>query len=190
MRQHWALPAVAPDPHAACRVFSAMKNVLLLSLLVILSGAAPAHDVHVTTTRMAVSPRSAFVRIRMFHDDLQEALRKHAAAPALQLAAGQRTDSIFMDYLHAHFQLVANGTPLRATLVASGEEDGMRPELDIWWVDIAFVAPADMRQMTIRNDMMFELFRDQNHVIRVQLPGGREKSLFLVNGDSDYTLRW
>ena len=166
-----------------------MKHALLLPLLVALLGAAP-HDVHVTTARMAVGPRSAFMRIRMFHDDLQDALRKHASEPALQLAAGARTDSIFMDYFQAHFQLTANDARMAATLVASGEEDGMRPELDIWWVDVAFVATADMDQVVIRNDMMFELFRDQNHVMRVQLPGGREKSLFLVNGDSDYTLKW
>lgn len=126
----------------------------------------------------------------MFKDDLEKAVRAHTKNPEFFLVVTPRADSAVTAYTAAHLGIGSRGRPLPLTLVGSGEEKGLKPELDIWWLDLRFDAQSPLRgELEVRNDLLFELYRDQMNVMKFRLPGGEEKTVVFVPGEERYRLK-
>ena len=165
-----------------------MKSMIALLLAFSLNSSA--HDVHVSNGRMAVEGKAAILRVRLFHDDLEHALREHSKRATFKLAVTPQSDSIVLAYITARLSLTADKKQLSPTLLGSGEEKGQEPALDVWYFDLRFDAPRDIKQLDIRNELLFELFRDQRNIIKVLLPTKKERTIFFVPGDGSYRLKW
>ena len=160
----------------------------VLRLLVALAALAPApphpppapavHDIHLSYTRVAVEGRVVLCRIRMFRDDLERALSRRAGKP-VTLAASAAGDSLFAAYFNEQFTLIHGGRRLAGTVVASGEE----PEM--WWYTVRFEAPAPIRQLSLRNGVLFDLFDDQRNMTKVlHVASEKEFAYYFVEGDT------
>ena len=175
--------------HLASRI----PNLAALMLTASTTAAAPPtalHDIHITNARMAVEGKSAFLRIRFFRDDLTHALKEHARRADFLLAATAQSDSVLMEYVQSKLRLRDRGQALIGTMTGSGEEKGVKPELDIWFVDLRFEGKRPVKELEIRNELLFELFPDQRNIIKALLPNKRERTIFFLPGESSYKLKW
>ena len=146
---------------------------------------AAAHDIHLSYARVAVEGRVVVCRIRMFRDDLEKALSRRAGKP-VTLQSSAAGDSLFAGYFNDQFTLLHGSTRLAGTVVASGEE----PEM--WWYTVRFEAPAAIRELSLRNGVLFDLFDDQRNMTKVMhVPTEKEFAYYFVEGDAKpQTLRF
>lgn len=165
----------------AAGIVSALWLMLLLPL---------AHDVHVSTTRLAIEGSTVAMRVTLYRNDLQTALRAALKQPAYELAASARGDSIALAYLDTHLELRAGPDRLACALLGSGEEAGQRRELDQWYYDLRCEAAAPIRSLAIRNEILFDLFRDQRNIVKAKLPTGAVRTVFFVPDENRYDLHW
>ena len=139
---------------------------------------AATHDIHLSYARVAVEGRVVVCRIRMFRDDLEKALSRRAGKP-VTLQSSAAGDSLFAAYFNDQFTLLQDGTRLTGTVVASGDE----PEM--WWYTVRFEAPAAIRELSLRNGVLFDLFDDQRNMTKVMhVPTGKEFAYYFVEGDA------
>lgn len=148
-------------------------------------GGAPAarHDLHVSHTRMVLEERTVVLRIRMFHDDLQLALRRFAADSTLQLTPQDRADSLFGAYLLRTLRLEADGRPVRLGISASGMETDQAAQEVVWYVlEGGLERPAG--RLMILHGVLFELFPDQQNIVQLlRLPEDRRRTLYFTAQD-------
>lgn len=146
------------------------------------------HEFHVVYGRMGIEGSVAQVRLRFFADDLAEGLRAAGAGSAFTLAVDPRSDSLVTAYVNARFvvstETSGRGTPLRGSIVASGEEaDGSEP---VWWYVFSYQAAAPIRNLTVRNTLLTELYDDQRNILRLQhFPSEKQQTYYLTRDDPE-----
>lgn len=140
---------------------------------------ATAHDVHLTYGRLVVEGRTLTLRLRLFRDDLTQALGRSGGAP-VALATGARGDSLFTRYVNDRLHVVADGHRLTGVVVASGADELM------WWYEVRFDARAAVRTLRLRNGVLFDLFADQRNIVKVvQFPSERQYVLSFATRDTE-----
>ena len=161
-------------------------KALLLPFLILLIGSGPAgdsppaweaaHDFHVTYSRLAVEGTMAVVRIRLFRDDLAEALTKREKRSVL-VDTSTKADSLFQAYFHDGFVMKAGAETLKGRLVGSGEEVvGKEP---MWWYLLEFTASKPIEKLSIEQRLLSEMFDDQKNIVQVQhFPSEKVYSLY------------
>ncbi len=170
-------------PRAAMRLAAGA-----LALLAGAPGAARAHvvrhmhDVHVSHMRVVVEGRAVVAQVRLFHDDLEAAVRRHAGQPALLLST-PAGDSAFARYFRETVGVAADGTRLVPRLVqARDERDAGGVPMRVYLVELT--APRPVRRLALRDALLFEHFGDQQNLVTVlRMPGERRTSLFFASGD-------
>ena len=162
-------------------------KAFFLPLLVLLIGSGPAgdssparepvaHDFHVTYSRLAVEGTMAVVRIRLFKDDLAEALSEREKRDVL-VDTSPSSDSLFVAYFHEGFVMTSGTERLKGRLVGSGEEVvGKEP---MWWYLLEFTAENPIAGLTIEQRLLSEMFEDQKNIVQIQhFPSEKVYSLY------------
>jgi hypothetical protein len=135
------------------------------------------HDLHVSSTRIVVDGASVIARMRIFRDDLAKATGRELASDA----AGQ---AAFGKYLAAHFTIRGDGVPLSGQVMDAGAEADDGGEKMFWYV-VQFTARQPVRRLAISNQLLFELFRDQQNLVTIlKAPGDNRWSLYFAAGDT------
>jgi hypothetical protein len=140
------------------------------------------HDVHVSHMRLVVEGPTVAAQVRLFHDDLQDAVRRHAGAPRLVLSSAAG-DSAFARYFARAVTVTADGARLAArVLQARDERDAGGVPMRVYVVEMTAARPV--RALAVRDALLFEHFRDQqNLAVVVRMPSERRTSLFFAAGD-------
>ncbi|WP_309298173.1 DUF6702 family protein [Roseisolibacter agri] len=141
------------------------------------------HDVHVSHMRLVVEGRTVAAQVRLFHDDLQDAVRAHARAPQLVLSSAAG-DSAFARYFAQGVGVTADGVRLVPRLLqARDERDAGGIPMRVYTVELTAARPV--RRLALRDALLFEHFRDQqNLAVVVRMPSERRTSLFFAAGDT------
>ena len=135
------------------------------------------HEVHASYGRLTVETAMVTIRIRMFQDDLSRALARHAKRDTVDLRARPFADSVAGGYLNQTLLLAADGSALRGTIVSAGAEQEM------WWYLIQYPVSQPLARLSIANRVMFELFGDQQNLLKVVAASGDETALYFVPGE-------
>ena len=157
-------------------------------LLLLLAGppraAAPVHDLHLSHTRMVVDGATITARLRLFHDDTENSLRRFARRPALRISDQAGQDSVFERYYNDRVQLSVNGVRVRARVVASGRDpDAADPVM--WWYEVKYRTAQPVRSIALRQHLMFEMFEDQRNILTViKMPSNERFSLYFAPSDT------
>ena len=140
------------------------------------------HDVHVSHMRVVVEGATVAAQVRLFHDDLQDAVRAHAKAPLLVLSSAAG-DSAFARYFAQGVGVTADGVRLAPRLLqARDERDAGGIPMRVYTVELTAARPV--RTLALRDALLFEHFRDQqNLAVVVRMPSERRTSLFFAAGD-------
>ena len=133
--------------------------------------------------RVVVEGPTVAAQVRLFHDDLQDAVRAYAKAPQLVLSS-PAGDSAFVRYFAQGVGVTADGVRLVPRLLqARDERDAGGIPMRVYTVELTAARPV--RRLALRDALLFEHFRDQqNLAVVVRMPAERRTSLFFASGDT------
>ena len=143
------------------------------------------HDFHVSYTRMAIEPTVISAQIRLFTDDVTRALIERSKKPAMTLDSPDG-DAAFKAYLVDMFQVTANGRRLLPVVVRGTLEKNMSSYIVTW------TSTAPITLVSMHNAALFELFDDQQNIVKVKhMASGKETTLFYSGGSTaDQVIRF
>ncbi len=166
--------------------FLVVTPLLGVSSLSPISPAGPSplpHNVHVTRGRIAIESSVAVARINFFRHDLEAALAAFHKKDGLSLDESPYADSLFLAYFDDRFSLLSFGAPVTPEILRSGEAK------DLWWYELQFVDRRDIDSVTVRDELLFELYDDQKHFLKLSFfPEGGSRDLYFVPGASVYNV--
>lgn len=147
-----------------------------------------AHDFHVSYSRLAVEGTMAVVRVRLFKDDLGEALGQREGRDVI-VDVSPEQDSLFVAYFSEYFTMTSGEEVLSGKLVGSGEEVvGKEP---MWWYLLEFNATEPIKTLTISQRLLSNVFDDQKNIVQVQhFPSEKTYSLYCVEDSWEYILEF
>lgn len=105
------------------------------------------------------------MRIKLFTDDLEEAIRDETGQGILirdQEALNQFKDLIRV-YIENHLSVAINGEPTDFVLLK------IEPENDTTWSYFLIDKPGSIQSVTINSDLLLHVFPDQTNVIHLEL---------------------
>lgn len=139
---------------------------------------APRHDVHLSHSRVVVDHSVAIWRVRMFKDDLADAMRGVNPGVPIDTAAPPPPGALFLRYFTTRAQLFADGRALPPRVIGSGEEEGM------WWYALELPVPRGVKRWELRNELLFERFDDQKNLVTVlEAASAKRAVLYFVPRD-------
>lgn len=146
-------------------------------------GPGALHDIHASHTRLVIEGTSVACRVRVFHDDLQLALRALAQDSTLTVGAGHTADQLFQRYFAEHVKVEADGRPVSLRVTAAGLEVDAADQQVIWYV-LEGELQAPLRRLVLRQGLFFELYEDQQNIVQLlKLPGEERRTLHFAGSD-------
>lgn len=153
-----------------------------------LSGASvpvPVHPLKLSHGRLDVEGDRMTVRVRMFWDDLEEAIRYMTEDRRFRIGHTAEADSLVGRYLSSVLVLDADGARPAGQVLESGEED------DMFWYIVEYRAPAPIRRLTVSNQIMVDLYPEQRNVLQVRNPTRDVNRTFYFSSKKErYTLEF
>ncbi len=171
-----------------------MKAILALILLPLLGlsvqegevvpgSPLPPHDLHVSYGNLGVQDSLAILQLRIFKNDLEEALGRISGNEELLMEVSPEMDALFLKYLREHFILEVHGEVLSPVIVGSGYDELDREP--IWTYQVRYDAPASIQDARITNTILFEVFDDQRNVVRVvKFPDRHRSAYYFAPGEA------
>jgi len=146
------------------------------------SAAEPRHDLHASYGNLGVDGALAILQIRVFKDDLEEALRRFHGLDVFQMEVSPAVDALFLQYFAEKFILEVEGTILEGQIIGSGDDELDREP--VWWYQLRFSAPEPIRLARITNTILFDVFDDQSNILRVvDFPEESRSSYYFAPGE-------
>lgn len=138
------------------------------------------HPLHLSYGRMVLEGNVIVLNVRLFPDDLERALMQFHGIDALRLRPDPIVDSLFSSYFNARFTLTVADSAIRGVVVESGEGG------DMWWYDVLFELESAVKDISFRNDLLFDVFGDQRNITRVlYVPTERHQTFYSVASDPE-----
>jgi len=129
---------------------------------------------------MVLEGRTVALRVRLFHDDLQLALRAFAGRANLELTPADRADSVFAAYFANVVRLEADGRAPALRVTASAAEPDQVAGMVVWYLLEGQVAATPSR-LTMLNGLLFEVFDDQQNIVQIlRMPGEDRRTLYFT----------
>ncbi|RSK35521.1 DUF6702 family protein [Hymenobacter metallilatus] len=161
----------------------------LLPLAFLLTSAlvAWAHAYHASIMELRFNPgkQRLEVALKVFIDDLEKELSNGKPAPVRtdQLSRTQ-LDPLLLELLRRSVQFSTRpGTTLPLTLV------GLQKEKDAYWLYFTAPLPASATGVTLRHQLLLELFPDQMNIVNLEAKG-QKQSLLFRDGEVQQQLKW
>jgi len=156
----------------------------ILLLLPFLLTAHPGHEFHVALGRMAVEGNQVVLQMRLFQDDLELGLQGYYEDEEIRLKVDTATDSLFAVYVNEKL-VIKHGEEVLTGVVATSGED-LLYGYPVWWFSLTYEASASIDGLEIDNQVLMEVFDDQQNVLRItHYPADEEKMYYMVRGDSE-----
>jgi hypothetical protein len=163
---------------------------LLLSFIVgLVLGGEARHDLHVSYGNLGLEGTTAILQVRIFKDDLEEALRRFDDREAFLLEVTPEMDALFLRYLAERFRLEVEGEVLPGRILGSGYDELDREP--VWWYQVAYQLPGPFKGAQVTNTILMEVFDDQSNVLRVvRFPEETRRAYYFSRGDETVEVRF
>ncbi|MGV3539630.1 MAG: DUF6702 family protein [Rufibacter sp.] len=140
-----------------------------------------AHEFHTSITDARYNPKtqSFELSIRVFADDLEEALtRRHKTS--IRLDKSERVNKLIAEYLQTHLTISnAKGSRPNQKFV------GLEEESDAIWLYVEIPAKAPAGQLWVYNSVLTEIFTDQANIVNVEA-AGKKRTVLCRPGDTQH----
>lgn len=148
---------------------------LALTLIV---PSANAHDYHASITDARYNPRtqSLEVAVKVFMDDLEEALSRRSKRKVAYNQTAQ-VQQVVQEYINATLSFeLEKDKPLRYTFV------GAEQDVDVVWIYLEVPIKSEpLTHLYVRNVVLQELFSDQMNIVNLDYRGKVSSTLFQKN---------
>ncbi len=122
---------------------------------------APVHPMHVSYGRMVLEGNVALLNVRIFTDDLENALSRFHDVHGVRMRPDPVIDSLFTSYFNANFTLTIADSVVPGQIVDSGESD------DMWWYLVLFEGWQPINEVSFRTELLYDIFDDQRNIMRI-----------------------
>ena len=141
------------------------------------SHALPLHDFHLSKTDVNYNPsdHTLEVSVHVFIDDLERAILQ-SGADSLFLATSAehpQADEYIADYLRIHITIEVDGKAIPLSFI--GKEES--PDLLAFWCYLEGVDVPTPTSVSLSNDVLTEVFDDQQNMVVFTSPGFRKFQL-------------
>ena len=161
--------------------------MLLLIYITLINFFSHTHPFFVSITEIRQNDKSKNLEVscRIFFDDLEQALEKkyHNKVNIIKPADQAKVNQLVADYLQKQVQLKANGKPVKLTYL------GYEIEEDAAWCYLEASPKLDVKQLEVKNAILFEEHPEQQNMVHVTIKKQR-KSTKLDNPNSRYTFEF
>ncbi|MGA0557046.1 DUF6702 family protein [Larkinella sp. VNQ87] len=166
-------------------MFSDKLCVITFSSLTILLFTS-AHPVHTSVTQMQYNPaEKAFeVSLRIFTDDLEEALTKENNNQRVRLADNDSNGPLVERYVRKHFA-IANAKRQRKPFQVLGKEQ----EMDATWIYIEIPYAEPVEGSLLQQSVLTDLFDDQVNLVNVSYLS-QKKTVLFRKSNTQQVLNW
>jgi len=152
--------------------------ILTVACFLLLCGATRArHPIHVSVTEIEYDQpeRELEIMIRIFIDDLENAVRRHRNEPSLDILNPDKitTEKLISAYLEDHFSVALDNKRQRIEYLGQ-EEEG---QALICYVLVSVI--RNWQTCEVTNTILQELYDDQSNIVHVTV-NGKTKSRRLV----------
>lgn len=157
------------------------KSILLVLIVPLLAFTAP-HKYHVSVTQINYVKDKASVQIitRVFTDDLEYALRKRYDESITLSGKNEAEPAVafIQRYLNEKIKIKINNNPIEFKFIGKDyENDIMRCYLEI--EDVKAI-----NSIQITNQFLFDLFEEQQNIIKLDVDGTQKSYLFTHQKDT------
>lgn len=154
------------------------KGVALLVVLVLMSFAM-AHKFYLSVTNVVYSEKDRAFQLtsRLFIDDLEQVLEERYGVEA-HLATDEEakiSDTYIEKYLRTKFVVEINGETVQYAFLGREYQD----DVVICYMELADINFADLKTMTVQNEILTDLFDEQQNVVHFKWMG-QKKSFVLI----------
>lgn len=158
---------------------SRLKNLIIL-LVIPLMAFTSMHKFYVSVTQVDYIQEKEEVQItsRIFIDDLERLIRERYDE-SITLASENESGlaEVYIEkYLKEKIGFVINGEPMKMNYLGKEYED----DIAICYLEISGIEA--IRSIEITNSVLFDLFEEQQNVIRTKI-NSKKKSFILVQGN-------
>lgn len=119
------------------------------------------HPMHVSYGRMVLEGDLALLNVRIFTDDLENALGHFHGITGLRMRPDPVIDSLFTSYFNSQFTLTIGDSVVPGVIVESGESD------DMWWYIVMFQGWEPINEIGFRTELLYDIFGDQRNIMRI-----------------------
>ena len=134
------------------------------------------HKFHVSVAALEFNPKARAVEVvlRVYADDLENALSQHAKRPIkLDPAKSKEAGEVVMAYLRSQFELkTAAGKHVKFTWV------GLEAQVDMFWLYFEGKLPGGLAGAQLKNRVFCELFEDQVNIVNAKHQGKQIGTMF------------
>lgn len=152
-----------------------LVGLLFLSIIV------PAHEIYVsiTTIRYQSEAQQLMVRVRIFTDNLDDAIRHWYGHPANLNMPNElpEADSLIADYVRRHLRLIAVEKQVTLHWVKKRYDADVT---ETYWQSDSLVQP---KQLIVENSILTDIIELQTNIVRVRI--GKNKKQY--NMDAAFT---
>ena len=154
--------------------------LFLCSLPLLSAGILHKYYVSVTDITYSEEARSVQIISRYFTDDLDNLLKERFGIEARLMSDEELKDANFYieKYLKDKFRIYINGE-LKSFKFLGKEYD---TDLTKCYLEIENIDPGNLRSVRVENEVLFELFEEQQNIIHLKFPG-KKKSFLLHRGN-------
>ena len=132
------------------------------------------HPIHLAITEIAYSEKEKALQVvhKIFVDDLELHIEQKAKSSGQEVRLHLNTpkehpmaDALLQDYLSEHFQIKINGKKGNSIFVGKEYENGAV------WIYSEFPNLPRPRQIDIQDNLLIELYDDQNNLVNLEILG-------------------
>lgn len=138
------------------------------------------HPLHISVTEITLDDKEQEleIMIRVFTDDLEQAIRAESKNPELNIMkpAGITTDKLVWNYMQSRFKITANGEQLNLKYLGHEKDE----DVTVFYVQVQPMQKFET--ISITNSIITELYDDQSNLVNVTL-GETTKSLRLMRNN-------
>lgn len=168
------------DRHSRFRGVVQAVAVVTLSIVSVVTPPRvdAAHKFHASLTQIEVNStaKTVEVAIRVFADDLEEALTRRSGH-RVRLETASDFDELALAYVASTLKLVApDGEPLTLRWI------GKEASVDVVWLYVEAPMSSNLDGSVLENTLFFDLFEDQVNTVNLK-DGKRRATLTFSTGD-------
>lgn len=143
----------------------------MLAAALLWTGSTPAHEVYIGYGQFEVSGAQFSGQLAYNKLDLLQALARLNGGHLYSLAPPE-FEQLTLRYVRKHFQVTADEDTLRLEITQRSQKD------DNVILNVRCTAVTELGRLTVRNDVLFELFPDQVNTLVVQAGTDRGRYVF------------
>ena len=148
----------------------------LVYLIVSFFSLSTFHDYHTSLTEINYNPKnkSLEVSLRLFTDDLELALTKLNGGKVITLESqSELVESLLELYIKKNFAIVSQNKEVKKI-----KYYGKEKEAEATWVYIEILDCAQIKDFTLFNTILIDLFSDQNNLVNIIYPTVKKTLVF------------